>query len=86
MRITPFGWPGAVFFLVVTRTVSSEESESAVHDCIPEAYTPVQNVVIILCDSLIMFFLASGDEITETPEYTDERTATQFSVGLFCGD
>lgn len=65
VKMTPFGWPGSVFFLVVTLIVSSEESESAVQDCIPEALTLAQKVLIILCDNFIMFFLASGEGITE---------------------
>lgn len=65
VRITPFGWPGSVFFLVVTLIVSSEDSDNAVQDWTPAALMLAQKVLIILCDSFIIFFLASGEGITE---------------------
>ena len=62
--MTPLGCPGSVFFLVVTLIVSSVDSESAVQDWLPEALILAQKVVIIRCDSFIIFVLASGVWIT----------------------
>lgn len=66
LRMRPLGWPGSVIFRVVILTVSSGESERAVHDCPPEVLMFAQNVFIILWASFIMFFLASGEGITAT--------------------
>lgn len=64
LRISPLGWPGSVTFLVVIRTVSSGESERAVHDCPQQVLMFIQNVFIILCAKFIKLFRASGDGIT----------------------
>jgi hypothetical protein len=63
--MTPLGCPGAVFFRVATLIVSSVESESVVQDWLPEALMLAQKVVIIRCDSFIIFVLASGVRITK---------------------
>jgi hypothetical protein len=62
--MTPLGCPGSVFFRVVTLIVSSVVSESAVQDWLPEALMLAQKVVIIRCDSFIIFVLASAVRIT----------------------
>lgn len=64
LRMSPLGWPGSVIFLVVIRTVSSAESESAVHDWPQEVLMLKLKLLIILCARFIKFFLASGDGIT----------------------
>lgn len=61
---SPFGWPGSVIFLVAIRTVSSGESDRAVHINPLEVLMLMQKVLIILCANFIKFFRASGEGIT----------------------
>jgi len=63
-RITPLGWPGSVIFLVVILTVSSGESDIAVHDCPPQVVILRLKVFIILFANFIKLFRASGEGIT----------------------
>jgi len=72
--MTPLGWPGSVFLRVVTLIVSSVVSESAVQDWLPEALMLAEKVVIIRCDSFIVFVLASGVRITGSYKAKVKRT------------
>ena len=59
--MSPFGWPGSDIFLVVILTVSSGESDKAVHIRPLELLILTQNVLIILWANFIKFFRASGE-------------------------
>lgn len=84
VRMTPLGCPGSVFFRVVTLIVSWVESERAVQDWVPEALMLAQKVVIIRCDSFIIFVLASGVRITVNQKQRDREDYITNGQDGFC--
>ena len=69
LSTTPLGWPGSVLLWTVTLTPISFNPDSVVHRWPGDVLMLVQKLVTILCASLIMLLLPSGEGITENSEY-----------------